>query len=170
MNSRRVEEEVILFPYSITNPSRFMLEWRQAASLAASPYSIPIPVPTEGVFPRLAVHAEYTTPQMYVSKPQEILDMGGVPSGMVPVLDLNQGPFISRLEPRSLAWPAGWDYRIDGSLTENVSERRENDDTSCEFNPEMIGVIPSRVKPINFIDPSSMLVLVKDPLALWYRI
>jgi len=160
-----------LLTFSFLVKRGIKIHFEQAKSLDEIGDDVKTPDVTDYKYPVESRRVTYTTPSQYVSKPQEIMDMYGVPSGVVPLLHHNQGPFIPHKAVRDMRWPANSDYTQPGSLTENIISDTPDGRThgSCEFNDEMIGVVPCRVKPLSLVDPTSMLVLVRDPLATWYR-
>jgi len=161
-----------LTDFCIVNDHGFKLNWKRASSIDTVIPSVPIPEASGYDFPTIPIDLYYTSPDMYTGQRQALMDLTGKPLLYVPHIESNQGPFISRLSPREYNWPANCDYTQKGALTENIYSEtdRVNDENSSEFNYNLVGVIPTRMTPINFIDPTSTLVLIRDPLATAFRL
>jgi len=171
MARQRAATRLTLPKVIIRNPHGYVINYGSTSNLSESTVTVDMPDPVEDTFPMLTVKALITPPEAYVGKIHQIQDATGVPDGMMPILDKSQGPFISRLAVRNFEWPGNCDFTLDGAMTENVVSDTPigADQQSCEYNTEMIGVIPSRREPLVLVDPTPMLVLVKDKLAGWFR-
>jgi len=168
---QRLLTGVTQLEHVIYNPHGYSVDWSQAGDINCQVEVPSIPELVDYTLPATRVTVSYTTPDMYVGKAQQVMDAIGYTSECRAVLRTDQGPMISRMSARSYAWPADTDYTQRGSLTENMlSDTTEIEfPNSCEYNVQMIGIVPTRVKPFVMVDPTSMLVLVKDPIATWSR-
>lgn len=153
-------EPIILY----STPLLFKVNWVKQNKLIINSKNFEIPELVDFSLKTMTIDCYYTTPDNYVGNREEIYDEIITSTAIVPVLGKNMGPFISRLANRDLDWPANCDFTKPGAFTERIYPDKD-ENKSSEYNPNLIGVIPTRRKPVNITSP--VFTLVPDAVASW---
>jgi len=142
----------------------FDLKFEEASSIIARPNVIPVPSITAGTYTKIELPIMLYKAGSCINNPEVVLESDTTPTNVNPIVPNNFGPYISRFDQRGPRWPAVYNYTNPGATTENLYYNNAGDNTSMEFNLQLLGSLLAKKTPVMLSEPQEYVKFSVDPL------